>query len=305
MPDEAARVNVVSWGGDLPDETPLWRYMKLSTFLLLLEGKAFFPSVATLQKGDPLECVCDPATGWLQSRLSGDQVRYASLQASIDERLKKHGAIGVPSGPSYYYEMHYIEMLREERAVWCWHNSETESAAMWSIYGERGIAVKTDVASLTAALTPGHFLIARIKYLRREPGAPSFWHGWDRTDDPQLVLRPYLIKSQEYAHEKEVRVATFCPMRKAGWLIENIDVKKLIKEVVVSPTVPHEEFLAIELSLRARFGAVFPAGTGFRRKLRRSILLGDRIERDELHAIVAGYFSNERDSGIPDYLNEL
>jgi DNA repair photolyase len=38
---------------DSPDT--LWRYMKLSTFLLLLEGKAWFPSVASLRESDPLE----------------------------------------------------------------------------------------------------------------------------------------------------------------------------------------------------------------------------------------------------------
>ena len=30
-----------------PTDT-LWRYMKLSTFLLLLDGKAWLPSIATL-----------------------------------------------------------------------------------------------------------------------------------------------------------------------------------------------------------------------------------------------------------------
>jgi hypothetical protein len=36
------------------DDT-IWRYMKLSTFLLLLDGKAWLPSIANLQSMDPLE----------------------------------------------------------------------------------------------------------------------------------------------------------------------------------------------------------------------------------------------------------
>ena len=42
--------------GDLPsNHTPIWHYMKFSTLLLLLEGKAYFPSVAKLSATDPLE----------------------------------------------------------------------------------------------------------------------------------------------------------------------------------------------------------------------------------------------------------
>ena len=173
MTDETSRVEVVYWGGKLPDNAPLWRYMKLSTFFLLLEGKAFFPSVATLRKSDCLECICDPLTASLQYELSKDPARYGTLCASIDEWLKKHGPGSVPPRQLYHYEEHYVEILRQQRAVWCWHNSEMESAAMWPIYGERGIAVKTDVASLKAALPSGEFLIARVKYLKRDPGAPT------------------------------------------------------------------------------------------------------------------------------------
>ena len=303
--NEAPHVRVADWGGELAGDTPLWRYMKLSTFLLLLEGKAFFPSVATLRKSDCLECICDPLTASLQYELSKDPARYETLCASIDEWLRRHGPGDVPPRQMYHYEEHYVGILRQLRAAWCWHNSEMESAAMWPIYGERGIAVKTDIASLKAALPSGEFLIARVKYLKRDPEAPTFWHGWDRTNDPQLVLRPFLVKSAEYAHENEVRVVTFCPMRTPGWVIEGIDVRALVKEVVVSPSVPHEEFLAIELSLRTRFGEIFPPGPGFRRKLRRSILLGQQIESDELHSIAAQYYSNRSASGASNYVDEL
>lgn len=296
---------VENWGGELHGNAPLWRYMKLSTFLMLLEGKAFFPAVKMLQQSDPLECVCEENAQWLQQALSSDQTRYQDLRVSLDEWIERHGLGDVAPRRMYHYEEHYVEMLRQRRTVWCWHNSEAESAAMWAIYGERGIAVKTDVESLKAALPTGEFLISRIKYLKRDPGAPAFWWGWDRTEDPALVLRPYLIKSQEYAYEDEVRVVTHCPPRTDGWLIEDIDVLRLIKEVVVSPAIPRAEVQAMELSLRTRFEAVFPAGSGFREKFRRSILLGGQIDRDEMHAIAAQYFSNQPEKGPPNYFNEL
>lgn len=305
MSDNASHVRVVDWGGELPDHAPLWRYMKLSTFLLLLEGKAFFPSVATLRRDDPLECVCDEDTVWLQNELSRDPGRYQEMCAWLDGWLKKYGAGDVGSSSFYHYERNYIEMLRQLRAVWCWHNSETESAAMWSIYGGRGIAVKTDVASLKASLPAGEFLIGRIKYVKRDPKAPSFWTGWDRANDRELVLRPYLIKSAEYMHENEVRVVTFCQPRTPGWLIEDIDVQKLVKEVVVSPSVPHEEFCAIERFLKTRFADIWPKQCQLGPEIRRSILLGRQIEDERLSAEVAQFFSNRPAPAKSYYLNDL
>ena len=52
----------------LPDE--LVRYMKIPTFLMLMEGKVFIPSLKTLQRTDPTE-----------ARLAG-QVRPPILQVS-------------------------------------------------------------------------------------------------------------------------------------------------------------------------------------------------------------------------------
>lgn len=303
-------VRIEHWGDEpnheLKDGTPLWRYMKLSTFHLLLEGKAFFPSVATLRRDDPLECVCDEDTGWLQNQLNRDPDRYQKLCAWLDKWLTKHGVGDVRSRPLYHYEEHYIDLLRQLRAVWCWHDSETESAAMWSLYAKAGIAVKTDVASLTAALPVSqNFLITRVRYVTRDPENPSWWFGWDRSNDPQLVLRPFLVKSAEYKHEHEVRVTAFCQPRTPGWLIKDVDVQKLIKEVVVSPSVPHDEFCVIERFLRIRFDQIFPANVAPQPKIRQSVLRGHLIEDERLSADVAQFFSNQPAPAEPDYLNEL
>src|SRR5580700_4021818 len=63
-------IEVLEQGGALPQALPLWRYMKLSTLLLLLEGTTFFPSVATLRAADPLEGSLHPETAWLNAALS-------------------------------------------------------------------------------------------------------------------------------------------------------------------------------------------------------------------------------------------
>ena len=40
---------------ELPEDADLWRYMRLSTFLMLLRGKAYVPTIAELRHGDPPE----------------------------------------------------------------------------------------------------------------------------------------------------------------------------------------------------------------------------------------------------------
>jgi hypothetical protein len=40
---------------EVEDSEQLWRYMKLSTFMQLLDGAAFIPSLEQLQKGDAKE----------------------------------------------------------------------------------------------------------------------------------------------------------------------------------------------------------------------------------------------------------
>jgi len=61
MSDNASHVRVVDWGGELPDNTPLWRYMKLSTFLLLLEGQneAISPTTPIVRRSSLLGKIRD------------------------------------------------------------------------------------------------------------------------------------------------------------------------------------------------------------------------------------------------------
>ena len=78
-----------------PTDT-LWRYMKLSTFLLLLDGKAWLPSIATLQSTDPLEgCLGDDDHVKLWSELERQGLRvqtqnwlHGTLAPSTQEFLK-------------------------------------------------------------------------------------------------------------------------------------------------------------------------------------------------------------------------
>ena len=293
-------VRIEHWGDEpnhrLEDSTPLWRYMKLSTFLLLLDGKVFFPSVQTLQKGDPLEGVFSMDPDWWQYVISHSDDRYGDLCSW----LHKLAECGEPENQQPWQQ--FFECLRRQRAVWCWHESENESAALWSIYANAGIAVRTDVASLSEALPNCHdFQIARIKYLPRNP-PPHPWFKWDPTDEAcglELVVRPHLLKGVEYAHEKEIRVSTFCLPKENGWCVDGIKPEKLIKEIVVSPLVSYDEYVALKQHLAAS------TGKWDETKIRYSVLLGDLEENERRAALVKSYFRCHKETDLPRPIDEL
>jgi len=126
---------------------PLWRYMKISAFSLLIEGKAFFPSVATLQSGDPLEgdLFWDPV--WLMTNLCK---LYENREAEFDDWLEQRMEnwekdllkrnLNNEMLHTGMFSKAYVRELAKRRAVWCWFKSHDESAALWSVYGVCGIA---------------------------------------------------------------------------------------------------------------------------------------------------------------------
>src|SRR5690242_10608278 len=71
-----------------PGDSILWRYMKISTFFMFMQGRAFFPSVATLKSGDPLEGDLVPEPEWLMDKLdSATTVPWLEQRAGSLERL--------------------------------------------------------------------------------------------------------------------------------------------------------------------------------------------------------------------------
>ena len=327
-------VRIEDWGGELKGDTPLWRYMKLSTFLLLLEGKAFFPSVATLQVGDPLEGYPIIEAEWLMRRLqdvSGEKwTELCSwLHSNADEQgeadlknaEKQTNPLFARDATARAFTMIYARSLARRRAVWCWHHSNEESAAMWPLYANAGIAVRTSVADMKEALhqCKPDLVVSRVRYTKRDTESRhSSWINPESAQDRELIHRPHLVKGIEYADEQEVRVSAACHHRQRGLWLDNIDAVKLTKEVVISPSIPHDETETILglvgncLERKSELG-INPKGTntgggqeqrgGFIRLtegqfksgliVRRSSLLGWRRDDDAEEAIFRNYCSKK------------
>lgn len=237
----------------LKDDSPIWRYMKLSTFMLLLEGKVFFPSVSTLRSGDPLEGDLIPEPQWLIDKLR--ELAGADFpkleQWLLDKAGDWKGILEQNLGDSHLWTSRlakvYVRESAKRRAVWCWHHEEVESAAMWSLYGSAGIALGSSLGSLKAALPQGKpFQIAEMKYAERNQSSSPSYFCPEEEENEHRIHRPHLVKGNEYAHEREVRVTTQCRSSGKGKLIQNLDARKLIREVVISPLIPCQEAEAIE-----------------------------------------------------------
>jgi hypothetical protein len=290
-------MSIESLGQLPPDQTSLWRYMKFSTLLLLLEGKAYFPSVAKLSVTDPLEgrLRINPIQlsgrlsklaesgrvnhldEWLFDRAAGWQRRY--------QKLNEQDALANTT----WFVQRYIEELQKRRAVWCWYNSDIESAAMWSVYGHAGIAVGSTIEALRASLPHEiAFQIAPIFYNDHRPSANNHLNP-EKADHLPYVHRPHLIKGREYEHEREIRVVTRCYPDETGRLVRNIAFHTLIKRLIISPVLPYQEALAIERFLKS-CGWIGP-----RPQISRSSLLPDDASPELLDSFDRA-FDRELDS---------
>ena len=229
--------------------------MKLSTFLLLLDGKAWFPSVASLRAGDPLEAALgNELYELLWNRLEEDGDSDAIEWLSRD-RDWPDGHPYTDPGPicSPIYGKTLADEIARLRAVWCWFKSGIESAAMWSVYGHQGVAIRTDRDRLERALPAGKgFRIDDMTYVDRRGSAERNISRIVK-HQPDLILRPHFLKAVEYQHEQEVRVAGHCPAGAKGLMVTGIRTELLIREVLISPLLPPAEAAAIERIVAQRF----------------------------------------------------
>jgi len=120
------------------------------------------------------------------------------------------------------------------------------------LYGERGVAVVSTLNRIEAAFEaarPFEGLVGSIKYFlprsmfeTRE--IPKDLASFYSMMVPENVRRPYFYKDSGYRFEDEVRFVIAANARvvaeKGGALVD-VDPKRLIKKILVSPHLPEDE----------------------------------------------------------------
>ena len=162
-----------------PVEEKVWRYMRLSRFLWLLQKKQLWLTRADLL-GDPWEIT-----------LAGDQLAHVISRHPIDPLPSR----SVRPETANQRSERIIRMWRRHTFISCWSASEHESHALWRIYcpSSEGVTIQTTLAKLRDSV--GGLPVYRVTY--QEPGSKR-----QTPTLPDLVAK----KRPMFAYEQEVRV---------------------------------------------------------------------------------------------------
>ena len=198
----------------------LWRYMDFEKFVSLLDRHALF-FTKTSQLGDPFEgSITKSNQNWIDREFTNPE----NFHTFLIER-------------------------RNHMLVNCWHEDDYESAAMWSLYGER-IAIRTTCARLCQSLIcdqPIH--VGRVRYV-----------DYNKIDMPMKnLLEFYLLKRLSFKHEQEVRAITSTPdpMVESEGTYYEVNLEILLEQVVIAPDSP-KWFMDLVKSVSKRYNVEVP-----------------------------------------------
>ena len=250
----------------LPDGARLWRYVPLRTLFFYLNGNVFMPSVERLRQADPFEGEFPFDTVSFNIAMTE---RYGNELDGLDDWLYRKCCTEVEQQQidrnknctnysASILQSHYFEFLRKTRFVWCWFFSQSESAAMWNVYGNQGAAIATTVGKLRQSLakTERDFVFGQMRYVHVDRCAIRDRYSED-PKDRQFVLQPHFLKRREYDSEKEVRFVACGPESRdsGGICLGGIDPGSWIDGIRLWPNLTLTEESALKRAI-----AVFAPG---------------------------------------------
>jgi hypothetical protein len=247
----------------LSDDEYLWRYVPLRTLFFYLAGNIFIPSVEKLRQADPFEGNFPVDSSWFNSAI---ERHYGSNEGNLDEWLYQRrcnenerklmdlnkGQEAFANRKADILMTHYFEFIRNTRNAWCWFLG-SESAAMWSVYGNQGVAIATTVARIRQTFvkanrnaTFGQMFYVEVcqgQVIGLNPGEP---------EHQQFILQPHFMKRKEYASEREVRFVGYGPenRKKGGIVLKGIDPNDWIQQIKFWPKLTSPEEAALSTAVK-------------------------------------------------------
>jgi len=161
---------------DIQPETSIWHYLDLAKYVGLLSRGLFFALPSALRVADPWE----GSWGKIDFTESLDRTVHSSADGVAQWQLTR--------------QLRHAD--QDKYGVSCWHESPTESAALWKLYTPLGlgVAIRSTPARVCAALAGRRVEARRIDY--------GGHHDRRLGDDPLVLLS---TKRAEFKHEAEVR----------------------------------------------------------------------------------------------------
>lgn len=229
---------------DHTGDREVWRYMDLPSLLWILENEKLHFSLPTEDFDDRYETTLPRA--WYEFRENQWREIGKAWDHDPDEFVQRH--------------TNRRDNMRDNIYVSCWHANQTESAAMWELYGasKYTVAIRTTVDGLRRTFhSQDEYALAvgDVKYV-------DFDSSEDEIDEEDMEkIRSVhsgnadsvgltLLKREEFAHEKEVRCVVLDGVVQ-DWLEQttdhspkqsveppvnvSVDVDELIEEIRLSP----------------------------------------------------------------------
>lgn len=203
-----------------PLDTLIWHYIRFDYFQELIKNKALW--LTRLDKQS------DKNDG-IYSDANSHQ------WTPVIQKLMERSGFNIQLGKDSESQIQWTnKILRARTFIHCWSIRARESAWMWSAFvnGEpRSIALRSTVGSLMTALKGQPIDFARMLYYSTGQARPD----WSYT-------APFTAKDR-YAHinERELRVMTMLDsgaLENPNHRLIPVDLKKLIRKVVINPASP-------------------------------------------------------------------
>lgn len=283
--------------GHLDRNMKIHRYMDLSKFLHILENKQLFMCRMDYFE-DKLEggstVLNDLVYSGLTEALSNlvNNVLPMSFEQSpnslqgikktkqremeYDERCENKTFSTIFGDIKLSEEITYKNILNTQKKwldVSCWHlnTDNTESIAMWKIYGgsTSSVCITTTIGQLLDSIrnTCSKFIVAEVEYI-------DYIEEHYKIDH---LIAPFIHKHKAYKFENEVRFITYDPkvnpldIRDSAGSIINLESNSFINSVKVSPEAPEWFFELVKSIFLVRYGQL------------------GKVSRSELDEIISTY----------------
>lgn len=217
--------------GSISSEEAIWHYMDFQKFVDIVTGSHLYFCRADMFD-DQFEGRPSLPSAELMQRFLPKLIPENELKSSIEQIWEDHSKFHVIS---------------------CWHRNDDQSDAMWKLYANRGIAIKSTFERLSESLEPDLDIIyfGNVNYLDYQTQYTPF-----EGVCPSIGL--FLCKRSCFKHEQELRAIIMRTERNSQLPVASgvrirCDVNKLISEIYVSP-LTQEWHVEVVLGLLRKCG---------------------------------------------------
>jgi hypothetical protein len=224
-------------------DTTIWRYMDLPRFISILANRGLWFTKAAALKDDPYEgyCIATPI----------NIPEYNPGQPRVKFTFGDHKSQEIPLDQALATTRRYPTMIcanaKDHIYVNSWCSGESESMAMWEIYGSygRGLAVKSSAGqyrnAMQFALPPTQYAFGKVRYHADLNSAQEILRDFNNGEIPlsenlwNEVLNLGFHKRSCFEHEKEWRAAMYQDERPDKGISIESDLDQLISEIYIGP----------------------------------------------------------------------